>query len=889
MSLLAGAEALENWVQSVAGGAVLLSVNQRLARHFNRRFQIAQSSRDEPWWETPSILPIRAWLHQLHDEALAQGVSTHVRLPELLRHRHWRRAIEADKRLQLLDPAAAAVAAEQAWQLSNAWHCKNDEDQYLSDDQFAWQRWRQAYVDICTDTSLLDDSMLADHIVELLHQGHLVECLPSELWLAGFLRTTPQQQLLIDTLRAVGVLVESVPLGTPVVPESLQYIDDSDELFGIARAVKARLSDDMQQSLGVVIPELAKLRGEVTRAFDSVFFPGLSPREIALTGRPYDVSLGTPLSDQSAVRTALMMITIVIDEIPARDVSALLMSPYLVGAKSEAALREKLDRKLRERRVRRLGADELLKQIPAGSDLGRAFRDALKKLRLKHASSTEWARRFSRLLNELGWPGNSYGSEEHQAIMAFNECLDELQLIDEGQLLSSKQALDELRDLSRNRVFQAETPDSVPIQIMGRLESHGIRFDALWVAGLDADQWPPSGNPSPFLSIAAQKACGIPEASAASRLALAEDEYRLWCASAAIVTVSCAAQRDGKDLVPALLPGDNAMKVDSVDEPLGAVDDMNLVDIIRHSAQVVRIEDFFGPALPRGSKARGGASLFQDQAKCPFRAFARHRLAIRPLEEAGLGLDPRQHGNLLHKAMEIFWTDVRSQERLLAMDEVECDVAITKAIDESIAAEQINGPMAELEKPRLKRLILEWLTLTESKREPFTVLETELEMEIEHGGVTMNVTLDRIDEINGSRVVIDYKTGAGNTALPWGNDRIENPQLPLYVLTDESIRGASFAQVVRHNYGFKGIAEDDSKLPKVSVSVKGSDISDWPAWRKHWQTSLDIVAREVRDGLAVVQPMKNACDYCDLKPLCRIDVASEALADEGAHAQESMT
>jgi len=74
--------------------------------------------------------------------------------------------------------------------------------------------------------------------------------------------------------------------------------------------------------------------------------------------------------------------------------------------------------------------------------------------------------------------------------MAFNECLDELQMIDEGQVLSASQVLGELRDLSRNRVFQAETPPGVPIQIMGRLESHGIQFDALWIAGLDADQWP---------------------------------------------------------------------------------------------------------------------------------------------------------------------------------------------------------------------------------------------------------------------------------------------------------------------------------------------------------------------------------------------------------------
>ena len=884
-----GAKVLENWVQSVAGGAVLLSVNQRLARHFNSRYQSIQSAGDALWWETPSILPIRAWLHQLHDEALAQGVSSRVRLPELLRHRHWRRAIDADKRVQLLDTAAAAVAAEQAWQLSNAWHCVNDESQYLSDDQFAWQRWRRHYIDMCNEQSLLDDSMLADHLVELIRAGHLGDCLPSRICLAGFLRVTPQQQTFFDTLRAAGVRIESIPMSSPVVPDTRRYVDDSDELFGIARAVKVRLGDDMGQSLGVVIPELAKLRSEVTRAFDAVFFPGLSPQEIALTGRPYDISLGTPLNDQSVVRTALMLITLLIDELPARDMSALLVSPYLVGATAEASAREKLDRKLREQRVRRIGADDLLAQLSGGSKLAAALRDVLKKRRMKRTSPTEWARRFSRWLHGLGWPGSAYGSEEHQAIMAFNECLDELQMIDEGQVLSASQVLGELRDLSRNRVFQAETPPGVPIQIMGRLESHGIQFDALWIAGLDADQWPPSANPTPFLSIAAQKACGIPEASATTRLALAEDEFRLWCSSATNVMISCASQREGKELVSASLPDIGLINSDHAEEPLANFDDMNLVDLIRQSAQLTRVEDFFGPPLPRGSKARGGASLFQDQAKCPFRAFARHRLAIRPLEEAGLGLDPRQHGNLLHKAMEVFWADVRSQERLFAMDETECDEAVVSAIDEAIAEEKISSSMAALERPRLKRLILEWLTLSESKREPFTVLETEVAMEIEHGGVKMNVTLDRIDEIEGSRVVIDYKTGAGNTALPWGDERIENPQLPLYVLTDDSIRGASFAQVVRHNHAFKGIAEDDSKLPKVSVSVRGSEINDWAAWRNHWQNALDIVAKEVRDGLATVQPMKNACDYCDLKPLCRIDVDAEDPVNEDSHAQESVT
>ena len=70
-----------------------------------------------------------------------------------------------------------------------------------------------------------------------------------------------------------------------------------------------------------------------------------------------------------------MLITLLIEDLPARDVSALLMSPYLVGAAAEAGAREKLDRRLREQRVRRIGAEDLLKQLSGGTTLASALRD----------------------------------------------------------------------------------------------------------------------------------------------------------------------------------------------------------------------------------------------------------------------------------------------------------------------------------------------------------------------------------------------------------------------------------------------------------------------------------------------------------------------------------
>jgi len=101
--------------------------------------------------------------------------------------------------------------------------------------------------------------------------------------------------------------------------------------------------------------------------------------------------------------------------------------------------------------------------------------------------------------------------------------------------------------LARERIFQPDTP-ATPIQIMGKLESHGIQFDCLWIAGLDTEQWPQTGSPTPFLSIAKQKEAGVPDASGSARLDIAEREFLQWGSQTPVLIASSVEARDGKEL-----------------------------------------------------------------------------------------------------------------------------------------------------------------------------------------------------------------------------------------------------------------------------------------------------------------------------------------------------
>ena len=878
--------------QQVASGAVLITVNQRLARHHLARYQEWQLAQGRLWWETPAILPLRAWLRTLHAQALAKGYSSRTLLPDLLQQKVWRQCIDADANLELLDEDAATSAARSAWDLSCAWQCRNPAEDYLPKDQYTWQRWCSRYLEWLDAECCTDEASLADHLIDVFQSSKAHHLLPKNVIFEGFLELPPQLQTFAKALTRAGVTVTLASRNSDAVVVTQVFADDEQELLSIASHMRHELEHDPHQSLGLVVPDLQKKRAAVMRAFDRVFFPTLSPDQIRLKGRPFDLSLGMPLSDTTVVSAALSLIRLCSSGIQGSELSAVLLSPYLKAAASEARRREQLDRRLRDDRIRSLTLDQLLERLYPGSRLDRAIRQLLKRRRLGKTSLTDWASRFSDWLKLLGWPGKSVDTEEYQAFSAWLECLDDMQLLDDGERVNVNGAVSILQRLARERIFQLDTP-STPIQIMGRLESHGIDFDCLWVAGLDTEQWPPSGSPSPFLSMAAQKAQGVPGASATARLALAEREYLMWSSQAPLLIASHAQMRDGKPLEVAAVPEitesvanrEKVMARLARMQALPAIVDP--VERLQASLSLESIVDDHGPSLPAGSEVMGGARLFENQALCPFRAFALHRLRIRPLEEAGLGLDPRQHGTLLHAALERFWTRVKSHAALIDLSDEDRAGIVREVIEESINEMQVPAELQALERVRLSELLEEWLTQCEKPRQAFEVVSLEQRQSIEHGGIVMNVMLDRIDRVGDSLVVVDYKTGTSNKVNTWADQRIVNPQLPLYVLTNEDIKGAIFAQVARNQSGFKGVASDASLVQGARTTVMKSRngqateraLEDWADWRAHWREALDVVAAEVRQGVATITPMKTACVHCELKSLCRIDEAALAQVD----------
>jgi len=211
------------WCPALDTGATLVTVNQRLARHYQRRYDVWQQASGAQSWDTPNILSWRAWLLQLHDHALCEGLIEQHILNTAVDERLWRQAVSrvSEKEQQtLLDETSAARQARAAWLIQHAWHCHVNEAELLSLDQRAYGLWSKAFRQLCHQHNALDESRLAPTLRQLWEQQPTAFEFPECVLFAGFLTPTTEQQTWRQALTEKGVRVKTLQAQTqPVEPK----------------------------------------------------------------------------------------------------------------------------------------------------------------------------------------------------------------------------------------------------------------------------------------------------------------------------------------------------------------------------------------------------------------------------------------------------------------------------------------------------------------------------------------------------------------------------------------------------------------------------------------------------------------------------------------------
>ncbi len=883
-------------------GHTILTVNDRLARHLLRQYDLAQQGSGLSAWLRPEIQSLTAWL--------ARQVQRLSQRPDFLSKvqclRVWEMIIEADLEQTgnyLLQVKPTAQRAYQAHQLL-VQYAADFRASEGAEDHRAFLRWRSVWRQQLVQHGWQDSAERPWLIAAAIIAGRVP--VPTHVIMAGFDDMTPDVRQLCQVMTDHGTVVTAWH-PAPFQQAQRQRVaahDPADEVRRCARWINHILETNPAAAIGVVAPQMEIYQPLVENIFPTELDPSavLDGDEVPTV---FNLSLGHRLDREGPVCAALRLLRVG-KVLSLDEVGWLLRSPYVGPAAAERDARAQTDRELRRCGLAEWSSYRLVKTIdtlgkkfhPDGLQFAKiiaTLQDALQNNAKRMPS--EWAESFLQLLRQLGWPGDRVlSSREYQAIQHFNGVLGELASLDRVTApLNRVEALKVFARLVSSADFQPEGSDCT-IQVLGELEASGMTFDYLWVLGLHDAALPQPPSPNPFIPLPVQRQYKMKRVDAErERHFAAQIAERLFLAAPEIV-LSWPRQVNGSEHRPSPFITDI-----SEGEPLLAESQSPSMQMWLSRPLLKTLDDCRVNPLISKKSFTGGTGIIKDQALCPFRAFAHHRLRAVGLDAPEIGVDNMARGTLAHTVLEIFWNMTIDQSTLLALDEQSLMQRLEQAAEQALCRfekeQRCDLPTRQrrIESQRLVRLARQWLEL-EKKRPPFRVKASEINHQVAVGKLTIRTRIDRIDSLDHDQdAIIDYKTGRPDPSQ-WLEQRITEPQLPLYCLgrSKDQVGAVMFATVrtKEKECGFRGLARDASGWPGAGQRTLGAlmeekGLASFDDVLSHWDQALPLLGNAFADGEAAVDPVdpERTCQYCDLTSFCRIlDVEEIMTLKEGEHA-----
>lgn len=854
---------LSRWFEQRTAIVTPSSLLAAVARQQFAREQLARGAQS---WNRTAISTLDVWLVARWSEARYAVPNIPALLSTAQEHALWRQVIEQG-RSDVFDFDAAADLCRQAVRLIGEWGISLDAPGW-NEREGAQQflRWLKQFRDRCGERGWIARSDLWRLVPEWIRAGY---CKPEPAMLCGFQRSTPALKQL-----NLGGGLEPARSFSSATPIAIECASLEEELERAARWSRFRFDENRGESLAVFVPGLAAKHALVRRVFSRVFYPSRAPqpRSSAPEDSVFSVNAYAPLTEHPIAASAVLVIELARERISLHTASALLRCPFLAGAAAERSERALADVALRKWRRSEVNLRDLERVSEKCPKLQRAWMRVRRVLRGRPtiAEFSRWSKFFGDLLRAVRWPGEAeLTSQEQDATSGWQDALSEfasLGLVVPPATLDTAQTY--LRRLLARGLDQANL--FAPVQILDSADAAGVVFDAAFLAGMSEENWPPRQNPNPLVPLAVQRAYGVPGSSAES---VHREKQRLTNAllsAAPEIEASYSGTRS-----PWLR---NTLGEGQTAKPtywLGKLAIDSFAPAILES-----VDDTHGPVLTHSGEARGGTFLIKSQSQCPFRAFAEIRLRAGAPEDAALGVDSRDRGTFLHKALQGVWQELRTLDRLRSATEEELRETVRNALVNAVDGRG-QTPLEQLarqtERERLEEVILEWLAVEREREQSFTVETVEQEREHLFAGLELKLRIDRIDRLeNGKVLLIDYKSGAQSTPK-WQDERPQEPQLLVYAAAlGQEVDGLFLCQLKPRDMKPLGCSRDKQFAAKSAAVESGH----WDEFLEHASECVEKLAGDFARGYAALDPAPHACDYCKLGPLCRIGERKAIQDDE---------
>ena len=746
-----------------------------------------------------------------------------------------------------------------------------------SEEHAFFNAWRLIFKKYCSDKRIITFSGLIKIAIEHIRNKDISINYP--IHFVNFEFKTPIEESFIDACKTqIDVTFFEGPKIEPYI-ESRVFLNEEHECMQIVEWCKKQIEHN--KKILIVTPQLDQIIDRLTSLLDKTFHPKTFTPSLSQEKRIYQFSLNTPLFHLPMVYLNLRLI-----EFSARGLFNIndlknILSYNGWSDDQELSLRYRLINQLKRKRRGNVSISELIEIFESTeglNDLIPSLKMHLDQIQTSHhewrakRTPSAWMKTFdgylksiqSRLLN----PKDVYEEGIFEAWKKITKTLSSLDKLT-GEI-SIQDMLDTLQYYLKKTTHQHQHQGDYKIDILGFHEVPYDTYDATWIMNLNEHNWPTPHQYNPFIPIKIQHDSHI--STHEKRHLHATKILEKFTHTSPSVTLSYAKKMGEEDIFPS--PTLYTFISSKLHEDMNFIYKKNTLN----QNFIEYIEDNTSIKIDVSQTAKSGIKLLEAQSVCPAWAFYEFRLGAKPIEdEDEENLTTRLRGNLFHKSLEQFWMEYKSSSLVSALGEKELSKKIQDIAHKTISTEQKKYPrilpeLFNIEENRLINYLEKWIQY-ELKRGDFEVKETEKSIPVHLGYLNFNIKIDRIDEVNQNKIVIDYKSGATKTLNEWFLNAYGELQMPFYALfaSDKPIDAIAIGVINTPKPQWIGIGRDMALLKGIKDPSSSSQYQSWDDLLGFWKCRINDAVKSYEMGDAAVRFMREKdMAYCHVKPILRI-------------------
>ena len=744
-----------------------------------------------------------------------------------------------------------------------------------SEEEKKFNKWINEFKSQCKQKSLISKLSFIEFFIEKQKEHNIIE--NQELLLFGFDNLNPLYEDLIKVLKKTNSLSEyKYEEGNIERLQKIQCKNAEDEIKEIIVWIKQNL----KKKLLIISPALnkyqIKLQNELDRQIQPDIYNEYNKKNI------YNSNLQRPLSKEPIVSAAINLLKLNNShQINLKNFFESLMFNNWIDADGYND-REQLANYINDKKIPKITINQIIKLIKNDVKVKHLNLNSLEStLTLIRKNQTLWGKRKTLAewvsLTEKYWKEirlfeiNNLLSFENNNIYNLIKSLNQ---VSNNQIIEELSTFEEYLEVLLTQLKGWPAPiekDNSYIDINGFEENQIKKYDAIWLMNMNSKYCPGKRNFNPFISKKLQKKYHIFDEVYTKKIdAIRLNRLKNFSTD---ITISYSETDGETQLIPTsgyfneLIPKESSSKKNKI-----------------KSDDCEEIEDHRAPKI-LGSKisVSGGFRSLENYNVCPAWAFYENRLhASSFYENPQDEISKTDRGNLIHELLERFWKEYKNSNNLAKMSEEVLQRNIDNLINQVMLAFKGSKPyltprQIQLESNYFKNIVYQWLSFEKTNRPSFRVIESEEKYKININRITFNVKIDRIDEYeDGSRLLIDYKTGNEESISKWTKPPISSLQMPIYITFTgiNNISAAGIGYIHNRNVKLVGLSmygQDliDAELKDCSLSKK--DEGQWQYLLNSWHKEIDMLASGYLSGDAKVTFKKeNDLKYCSVKPLLRL-------------------